>query len=178
MNRYAAPKDPGLNERLLKSVQAGELSAIRDLLAKGADPNVTVNAFFPPKPPDRPGVLVFNEEKYTTADPGPSRRGVTTLLILSVPRIEIMGALLDGGARIDARNTSGATALLAAVERACVFAGDQTLGAIKLLVERGSDLAVRDAKGRAVSDLAACRMSPLKGDRFLVPLIAEALKRK
>jgi ankyrin repeat protein len=61
---------------------------------------------------------------------------------------DVIGLLIDRGARIDEQDNRGRTALM-------IAAGLNHTAAAELLIKRGADTALRDHSGKSAGDLAA-----------------------
>jgi uncharacterized protein len=107
--------------RLMRAAASGDLTAVKALLAQGADVNAT------------------------TAD------GYTVLMYAaSYGNSNIVGFLLEKGANVNARDKSGLTALMEAAKQE-LDAGDviaDYIGTVKALLDKGADVSLRDKDGR------------------------------
>jgi len=129
---------------LTRAVDMGRVDMALSLLAKGADPNAQ----------GRYGLLMRDEggPLHIALDPDDSPR----LGIMPsdpsrkerAPSVDLVEALLDAGASIDAFSADGRTPLMVAAER-------MDLDHVRLLLERGADVTSKDsekgtAMGRAI----------------------------
>jgi len=121
---------------LMRAARTNDVDSIRNLLEGGADPNAAL--------PDGTTVLMLAAGQGLGAPRGDGPR-------IRVPTeegaVEACRLLLDHGARINATSNQGATALHAAVNR-----GDAV---VKLLAERGADLAAKNRAGLTALDVAS-----------------------
>ena len=111
---------------LMRAAKALDLPMMKLLLEHGANPNLSTKNFMTP--------LIF-------ATSGGGRGRVEDADVIAALKL-----CLDHGADINAFDNTGATALLAAVQR-----GDSI---VKFLVEHGADLDLRDKQGRTPLDVA------------------------
>jgi ankyrin repeat protein len=121
---------------LMRAARTNDVDSIRNLLDGGADPNAAL--------PDGTTVLMLAAGQGLGAPRGDGPR-------IRVPTedgaAEACRLLIDHGARINAANNQGATALHAAVNR-----GDAV---VKLLADRGADLAAKNRQGLTALDVAS-----------------------
>jgi len=95
------------------------------------------------------------------ADPNKADSSGSTALMWAVPNRQKMIILLSHGANVNARSTTGRTPLLV------VAAYPDTLDLVRMLVDKGTDLAARDQAGATALSLAL-RSSDVTVVRFLV----------
>lgn len=144
----AIPRDlsdrPSEVDGLYEQDEGECLREVRALLAAGADANAEVEGKLPlhwAVIQARPAFVLDGG-----ADPNLADRayGMTPLMQAAWARsrhaARLCRMLLDRGARVDARNGSGGTALHCA-------AGEENLDVIRLLLDRGADVNARDAAG-------------------------------
>lgn len=125
---------------LINAAQNGNLKAVEWLLARGADVNAVT--------PEQTGGRVKN---------GPLALGAFTPLLLAAAYggPDVIKALLDAGARIDAQDVRQMTPLMLAV--ASDHADPRT---VRLLLDRGADTRKRDLEGLTAVDWAKRFNSP------------------
>ena len=148
-------------EMFTKASRDGDLKTIETLLSVGFNPNLPIHGYTP---------LWFAMQSNKTdvvdmllaghADPnalvmsGDASRFSETPLQFAVQQcdLQIVSLLIAAGARIDAKGTTGCTALHFA-------ARGNHLDTIRLLIEKGADLNVRDKEGASPLDNAVWRGS-------------------
>jgi uncharacterized protein len=142
----------GDDAALRKAAQDGDMTAVKELLAKGANVNAkddkgrTALLWVAPARdnPEMVKVLIAKGADVNAKD----NDGETALMIAaSQSNPGIMAELLDAGAEVDATNKAGGTALMAAAFRA-------NTEEIKTLLAKGADRKLKDKKGRTAFDVA------------------------
>lgn len=110
--------------QLHEFAQVGDVQGVREAISKGADPNETIVVGHPPKIP-----------------------GVTPAMFAAkAGNVDCLAALLEAGAKIDAVNELGESALHYGVNHPVV---------VSLLIEHGADIDLRTKSGRTPLVLAA-----------------------
>ena len=121
---------------LMRAARTSDVDSIRNLLAGGANPNAAL--------PDGTTVLMIAAGQGLGAPRGDGPR-------IRVPTeagaADAIRLLIDGGAKVNATNTQGASALHVAVNR-----GDLV---VKALVEKGADLNAKNKQGQTPLDVAS-----------------------
>ena len=147
-----AGQDPQADAALRKAAQDGDMQAVKDLLARGADVNAkdetgkTALLWVAPARdnPEMVKVLIAKGADVNAKD----KEGETALMIAaSQSNPGILTELLAAGAEINAQNNAGGTALMAAASRANVEE-------IRILLAKGADLKLTDKKERIAFDIA------------------------
>src|SRR5437660_1580397 len=145
-------KNPPSDAALRKAAQDGDLQAVKDLLAKGADVNAkddkgkTALLWAAPARdnPEMMRLLIAKGADVNAKD----NDGETALMIAAgQSNPGILAELIEAGADINAQNNSGGTALMAAAFRA-------NIEEIKILLAKDADLKLRDKKERIAFDVA------------------------
>lgn len=126
-----------LNTGLIEAVTKGRVKEIRELLAKGADPNFTT--------PEKAAPL---------------------LMAASGGDTDIAALLIDAGAKVEAANESGKTALMLAAE-----AGHEALA--NLLLKKGADPNTVQ-RGEKLSGFSALHWAVSAGNASMARLLVEA----
>ncbi|MCU1234291.1 MAG: Ankyrin [Candidatus Solibacter sp.] len=126
-------KDPVGFTPLMHAAANGNLKAVELLVARHADVNVV------------------SAEKIDTAKNGPLAIGNLTALMVGAPTggADLMKALLDAGAKVDAEDVRRMTPLMLAI--ATDHADPRT---VRLLIERGADVNKKDREGQTAFDWA------------------------
>jgi ankyrin repeat protein len=151
-------KQDRINLDLVRSVKNGDTARAVDLLIHGADPNAEeavpdtrsarkklwdmVRGKKAARRAARP-VLILAAEGERGSGPAPDNNALIKALLEPGPRQDspvLVKALLDAGASINARDVFGRTALITA-------ANNRHLTSLRLLLERGADVTLRDAGG-------------------------------
>jgi uncharacterized protein len=135
-----------------KAAQDGDMQAVKDLLAKGAnvdgkDQTRKTALLWAAPAHDNPEMVTLLVAKGANVN-AQDNDGETALMIAaSQSNPGILAALLDAGAEVNTQNNAGATALMAAAFRA-------NLDEIKILLAKDADLKLKDKKGRTAFDVA------------------------
>ena len=158
---------------LRKAAQDGDIQAVEDLLAKGANVNAkddkgrTALLWVAPARdnPEMAKLLLAKGADVNAKD----NAGETALMIAaSQSNPGILAALLDAGAEVNAQNNEGGTALMAAAFRA-------NLDEIKILLAKDADIKLKDKKDRTAYDVAVAGSKNYQ-DETNKKRFAEALK--
>jgi len=147
-----AGQNSATDTALRKAAQDGELTAVKELLDKGANVNSkddtgkTALLWVAPAR-DNPEMVKFLIAKGADVN-AKDNDGETALMIAaSQNNPGILVALIEAGAEVNAQNNAGRTALMAAAFRANVEE-------IKILLAKDADLKLRDKKERIAFDVA------------------------
>ena len=147
-----AGQDPQNDTALRKAAQDGDIQAVNDLLAKGANVNAkddkgrTALLWVAPARdnPEMAKLLIAKGADCNAKD----NDGETALMIAaSQSNPGILTALIEAGAEVNAQNNAGGTALMAAAFRA-------NLDEIKILLSKDADLKLKDKKDRTAYEVA------------------------
>jgi ankyrin repeat protein len=164
---------PASDAALRKAAQDGDMTAVKDLLAKGANVNArddkgqTALLWVAPARdnPEMAQLLIDKGADVNAKD----NEGETALMIAaSQSNPGILAALIEAGAEVNAQSNSGRTALMAAAARA-------NLEEIKILLAKDADLKLKDNKGKFAFDYAK-EGSKNYSDETNKKRFAEALK--
>jgi ankyrin repeat protein len=145
-------QNPTPDATLRKAAQDGEMTAVKELLEKGANVNARDEAgktallwVAPARDnPEMAKLLIDRGADVNAKD----NAGETALMIASSQSNHgIVTALLEAGAEVNAQNNVGGTALMAAAIRANVEE-------IKILLGNNADRKLKDKKGRTAFDVA------------------------
>jgi len=135
-----------LDSALFDAVKENNTSAVLELLERGANPNAYQTFLFR-------GYQEYRRSVLHVALRATDERGFG----VDVPEnTELISALLDYGADVDARDTSEFTPLRLAALRG-------KLDTVRLLLDRGADINARDHQGQTPLMVAA-----FSGDEFLL----------
>ncbi|MFH0941135.1 MAG: ankyrin repeat domain-containing protein [Candidatus Omnitrophota bacterium] len=166
---------------LIKASEGGYLEVIKALLEKGAGVNAKSDSgstsLLTASCNGRLDVVKVLLDKGADVNLAVQKNGWTPLMAASYHhnRVDIVRLLLERGADLEARDSSGETALMAAA-----FDGDPE--AVKALLEKGANVNVKNLRGKTAVDIAkddnsAC--SCFKSDcEKVVQLLNEALAKQ
>jgi ankyrin repeat protein len=148
----ASAQNPSPDAALRQAAQDGQMTTVKDLLAKGANVNArdeTGRTALMWVAPARDNSEMVNFLISKGADVNAiDNAGETALMIAaSQSNPAILTALLEAGAEVNAQNKVGGTALMAAAFRA-------NIEEIKILLGNNADRKLEDKKGRTAFAVA------------------------
>jgi ankyrin repeat protein len=148
----ASAQNPSPDAALRQAAQEGQMTAVKELLEKGANVNArddkgrTALLWVAPAR-DNPEMVKFLIAKGAEVNAADNAGETALMIAASQSNPGIVTALLEAGAEVNAQNKVGGTALMAAAFRGNVEE-------IKILLGNNADRKIKDKKGRTAFDVA------------------------
>ena len=148
----ASAQNPSPDAALRKAAQDGEMTAVKELLEKGANVNARDEAgrtallwVAPAK--DNPEMVKFLIAKGAEVNAADNAGETALMIAAGQSNPGILTALLEAGAEVNTQNKVGGTALMAAASRA-------NIEEIKILLLNNADRKLKDKKSKTAFDVA------------------------